>query len=137
MYLHVPLLAFLLTLAPPADAGFAPHQSLARATERLHKFALRHSAGLARDLRIVLQGIAADEQPQASVPSSSRVFCARPDPLGTNNGTSPATPTTPTTSGGTATDSGVVPTATSVYQLQESHVRTLFLLLVPLLNLLL
>ncbi|TDL28915.1 glycoside hydrolase family 16 protein [Rickenella mellea] len=133
--LHVPTLVFLLAqLMSLAEAGFAPHHSLSRATERLHKFAIRHSAGLARDLRVVFYGRdVADQIPLGS----HKVYCKLPDPFNNGNvnggnSTSPATATsssaghsTPTSASGThgSTTAAAQPTTSvpvSQFKLQDS-----------------
>lgn len=142
MYLHAPLLLFLLSQSLPTNAEFAPHRSIARATERLHKFALRHSAGLARDLRVVFQGQYTGQagsrrvvdsctlaytgrsvDTQESLPNSThRVYCVRPDNPFVGESTSPASAapdaarssaTGTATAKGSATSGGTVPASTT------------------------
>ncbi|KII94428.1 glycoside hydrolase family 16 protein [Plicaturopsis crispa FD-325 SS-3] len=134
MHLHLPLglIIFLLVHIAPASAGGFPRvarDTLGRATRHVHRVALKHSAGLARDLRVALGGVLVSQQPINSG-SSNRIYCV----VGSNpssgsgtgtNGTSPATPSGTTTAlpsgSATATSSSAKPTATSPFKLVESH----------------
>ena len=111
----------LLTLdAPGGASAFSPHRSLASATERFHRFAKKQSAGLARDLRVVFQGLNVEQNDV--IADTHKVYCTRPDeaqaPLGNASATSPATRTS-TSSGTTST-----PTAVSPFKLVEEHVSS-------------
>lgn len=128
MYLPPALLLLLLAQEAPTALAFAPHRSLVTATERFHKYAKRRSSRLARDLRVVFQGLSVD-QADSDPNDSHRVYCVRPDDLsglkGNVSSTSPATSHSGSAFA-TATGSGTaVPsaTATSAYKLVESHVR--------------
>ncbi|EJD03859.1 glycoside hydrolase family 16 protein [Fomitiporia mediterranea MF3/22] len=121
MYLPLALPLLLFAQAAPAARAFEPHRSLARATEQFHRYAKRHSARFARDLRVVFQGLSV-EQADSDPNASRQVYCVRPDDLsaglkGNGSSTSPAT----NRPGSTGTASGATPTATSAYKLVESH----------------
>lgn len=130
MRIPTPLLLLVLAQASSVAEAFSPHHSFSKATERLHKFAKRKSAGLARDLRVVFQGIKSDSGTDSG--SSHRVYCVRPssDPFAVikGNSTSPATATTSGTASRTASHTtgtatrAPVPSATSAFKLVESHV---------------
>jgi len=119
-------LSFLVIVAAqssPACAEFALHHSLLRATEQLHNYAKRQSAGLARDLRVVLQGLKIQDLSVQG--DSQRVYCVRPDdPFAAlhGNSTSPAT-ATPKPGGGSpsGTSQAGMPTFTSAFTMVEQH----------------
>ncbi|KAH8120422.1 glycoside hydrolase family 16 protein [Phellopilus nigrolimitatus] len=119
MYLPAAIFLLLLAQGAPTALAFSPHRSLGRAAERLHRFAKRNSAGLARDLKITFQGLSVD-QSEPDSGSQHRVYCVRPDAFtslqGNATSTSPATATRTTTSSGAASA-----TATSAFKLVESH----------------
>ncbi|KLO20225.1 glycoside hydrolase family 16 protein [Schizopora paradoxa] len=111
------VLLFVVGQTTLASAEFAPHRSVLRATERLHEYAKRRSAGLARDLRVVFQGLKEQDSVQGD---SNRVYCVRPDdPFSAFNGssTSPAT----ASPGASGTSQAAVPTFTSAYSVVEKH----------------
>lgn len=133
MRIPTPLLLLVLAQTSSLAEAFSPHHSFSKATERIHKFAKRKSASLARDLRVVFQGIKSDTGTDSG--SSHRVYCVRPssDPFAAikGNSTSPATATTSGTASRTASRTGSstgtatrapVPSATSAFKLVESHV---------------
>ncbi|KAL5535619.1 hypothetical protein ACEPAF_3713 [Sanghuangporus sanghuang] len=125
MYLPPALLLLLSAQVAPVAYAFAPHRSLADATERFHRFAKRHSARFARDLRVVFQGLAVD-QAESDPNASHRVYCVRPDDLSAGFGsnttsTSPATSLATGSASASGTSSGAAPTATSPWKLVESH----------------
>ncbi|TCD66776.1 hypothetical protein EIP91_000967 [Steccherinum ochraceum] len=111
MYLRIPLILFLLasTSPAPSEANIVARssKSIARAANRLHHRALKHSAGLARDLRVAFNG-ALLEQP--SNLGNARVYCVS-NPTGGLSGpavpppnpTSPAPPQQSQPSNGTST----------------------------------
>ena len=141
MRISTPALFLLLSISLEARA-FDARSSLSRATERVHKFALRHSAGLARDLRLILRNL--DQQPLSKSTVTHRVYCTKASVFDSeSNGSSPATPTTGLTGGnnnnnnndnndngdinnntsGTTSGGGPRPTPSSAFRLVEEHVR--------------
>ena len=121
---------FILLLGLESTTALDARSTLVRATERVHKFALRHSAGLARDLRLILRNL--DQQPlskSSAVQGNHRVYCTRPNPFDAN-ATSPASPGGGVDGGnsnngggtGTATGRGPRPTGSSPFKLVEEHV---------------
>lgn len=130
-----------------SNAAFEPHRSFSRATDKFHKFALKHSAGLARDLRIAFSGLAGRAVSEPD--DSQKVLCARPGTfVSPSNSTSPASapdngghvhPSTTGHHGGVSSTSSAKgpgstslpspsslapqPAPTSAFKLQESHVR--------------
>ncbi|EJD03860.1 uncharacterized protein FOMMEDRAFT_167171 [Fomitiporia mediterranea MF3/22] len=121
MYLPLALSILLFAHAAPTTCAFKPHKALARVTERFHQYAKRHSVQFARDLRVVFQGLSG-EKDEFDPNASRRVYCVRPDDLGLKGNGSSTSPTTDRSgSTGSATASGATPTATSAYQLVESH----------------
>lgn len=131
MRIPTPLLLLVLAQTSSLAEALSPHLSFSKATERIHKFAKLKSAGLARDLRVVFQGIKSDTGTDSG--SSHRVYCVRPssDPFAAikGNSTSPATATTSGTASRTVSGSvtgtatrAPVPSATSAFKLVESHV---------------
>lgn len=76
MYLHLPLLLFLLAHAAQSEANVLARssESIVRVATRAHRRAVKGSAGLARDLRLSFRGILADTQQPAAI-SNSRIYC--------------------------------------------------------------
>ncbi|PSS37199.1 hypothetical protein PHLCEN_2v970 [Hermanssonia centrifuga] len=76
MYLHLPLLLFLLAHATQSEANVLARssESIVRVATRAHRRAVKGSAGLARDLRLSFRGILADTQQPAAI-SNSRIYC--------------------------------------------------------------
>lgn len=60
--MHFPTYLILLALAQTYPAEAAHSNIFRRATESFHKVALKHSAGLARDLRIAFGGLLVDKR---------------------------------------------------------------------------
>ncbi|EIM86268.1 uncharacterized protein STEHIDRAFT_147699 [Stereum hirsutum FP-91666 SS1] len=60
--MHLPTYLILLALAQAYPAEAAHSNIFRRATESFHKVALKHSAGLARDLRIAFGGLLVDKR---------------------------------------------------------------------------
>lgn len=117
MYFSTAFFLFLLSQdVPEVNAKLTLH-SISRATERLHKYANYKSSRIARDLRLVFQGLAVD---QSSSELSQRVYCVRPDALSSLRNDTDTTSTSPATA--TSTGSSSSPTITSAYKLVESHV---------------
>ncbi|KAH7929380.1 hypothetical protein BV22DRAFT_1102515 [Leucogyrophana mollusca] len=108
MYSQLPLLAFLLANAAPSSAGLFSGSShtLHLATHHAHKVAIKHSAGLARDLRVALRGVLDVQSPSSP---NQNVYCVSSGggvsvPVGSSNTSSPSATTSaagsqPTTSG--------------------------------------
>lgn len=119
MYLPIALLLLLVSQGLPLASALAPHKSLSRATERLHSFAKRKSAGLARDLRVIFQGLSVDTV-ESDSSSSHRVYCVRPDPFSAADGNS----TSPANASPSGTASSPASTATSAFKLVEEHVSS-------------
>jgi hypothetical protein len=108
------------------------HSLFKRAADGFHKTALRHSSGLARDLRLAFRGLS-DPGRVAVFRSSNKAYCVSNKGLGTSNGTgsnenhSTATPTS--TGNGSPTASA---SSTQLnWQLAQSYVRSLFWPSVP------
>ena len=125
MHINPALLFTLITLTARADAVDV-RGTLLRATERVHNFALKHSAGLARDLRLVLRSL--DQQPLSKNTVTHRVYCTRAAVFDPNN-TSPANPPNESAGGNrtataTATGGAPRPTATSLFTLVDAHVSS-------------
>lgn len=101
-------------------------------TERFHHAALRHSAGLARDLRVAWGGILVTRAQPNSKRSLQRrnFYCINQKeggqvPFTAGNRTSSVHPSPTGTSGystASSTSSGATPSSTSSWKLVESHV---------------
>ena len=104
------------------------HSLFKRATDGFHKTALRHSSGLARDLRIAFRGLGGPAR-LAVVRSNNKAYCVSSAGLSTSNGTgsnenhSTATPTSTAKGSATATASSTQLN----WQLAQSYVRSLSL----------
>jgi len=120
MYLRLPLILFLVaTAAPePSDASMLARssESIVRSAHRLHRRAIRHSAGLARDLRVAFNGVRL-EQPSAI--GNARVYCvSSPNgglsgPPPPSNPTSPASPSQSHSANGTASSTRGSPSSSA------------------------
>ncbi|KAI0078493.1 hypothetical protein K474DRAFT_1660304 [Panus rudis PR-1116 ss-1] len=130
------LLCLLLSVAPSDANLFArSSHSVVSAANRVHKRAVKHSAGLARDLRLALGGILLE---QNSNVGNARVYCVSSPNGGSsltnattpNNPTSPATASHPTSSGSPASSaSGSSPTngaSASPWKLSQNFQGTSF-----------
>jgi hypothetical protein len=137
--LHTALLAlaFANTLVDPVDAVpvHAAKRHLKRATGGFHQSALRHSAGLARDLRVALRGLGVGSPAHLAVrddDSGSGVYCVPvPDGYQNTNHThtahsSPVATTTNRHPSSVTSSSTPSSTAVSNFQLAESYVRVKF-----------
>jgi hypothetical protein len=115
MHLPCPLWLFLLGLIPSQSSASSSH-----AIRRLHNTAIRHSAGLARDLRVAFQPILVTKRANNS--SLNKVYCIAANTKQVGNGTSAVKPGK---GSGTGTAGGAVPTQTgsqsSPWTLTESH----------------
>lgn len=130
-------LALANTLVDPVDAMpvHAAKRHLRRATDGFHNTALRHSAGLARDLRIAFRGLGKGSPSLVAVTNSTGgpTYCV-PVPDGTNQSNTnkththaPPGATTSKTHGPSATGTSVpTSTAQSNFQLAQSYVRLNF-----------
>src|SRR6266404_3369337 len=135
------VLAFANTLVEPVNA--APSQApkrhlLKHATDGFHKTALRHSARLAKDLRIALRGLGVASPMPVSVPNSgSAAFCVPKgsNPKSNTNTTAPSVAhtlspvaTTSTSKGASSVTSTSTPSPTvqSNWALAQSYVRLNF-----------
>ncbi|THH30175.1 hypothetical protein EUX98_g4019 [Antrodiella citrinella] len=138
MYLRIPLILFLVaTAAPgPSDASMLARssESIVRSAHRLHTRAIKHSAGLARDLRIAFSGVRL-EQPSAA--GNAKVYCVSspngglnappasnprptsPAPSQPANGTAAASAATPSATGGSAAPSASLPA--SAWKLLQAY----------------
>ena len=138
------VLALANTLIDPVDAmpTHAPKRHLLkRATNGFHKTALRHSAGLAHDLRIALRGLGVASPVRVSVTNgSSAAYCvsvpnASKPKSNTNTTTASSGRSSPTstTKGPSSVTSTSTPssTAQSDWRLAESYVRLNFYFCVP------
>jgi hypothetical protein len=111
MRLPVSLLLLVLTLNPSlSSAGTASH-----IIRRLHDTALRHSAGLARDLRVAFHPILIPRSVNSS--SQGAVYCI----AATKANSSISNNAKPGKGGGTGTSKAPAPTQTSPWTLIESH----------------
>lgn len=85
MYLNLPL-GLIFYLLAPSEANLLSRtsESIGAAAHQVHGVALKHSAGLARDLRLALNGVLVSH----SIPSGHRLYCtsSRPDDDGSDNG---------------------------------------------------
>lgn len=104
-------------------------------TKRIHNVALKHSAGLANDLRVALGGVlfTRRQQPSNSDLQKRAVYCVSSNgggaqvPLGGGNGTARPSSTVTSTTGtrpsstATSTSGAPIPSSTSSWQLAEAH----------------
>lgn len=136
MHFNIALLLSVLAQATTSTAACTSTASHSL-TKRLHDVALKHSAGLAKDLRTAFGGVLVNRQPSPVSGSKLRkrnAYCISQRgsggqvPLGGNgNGTTthrPSSTSTSRSSGAspTSTGSGAAPSATSNWKLVESHV---------------
>src|ERR1700722_14646311 len=126
MYSHLPLALFLLLA--PSDATFLPRtpRAISSAADRVHRVASKHTVGLARDLRVALEGVLAAPQTPTSV-TQTHVYCVSTksgngtaSSSGHHHGTSTSTHTS-TSSAASASASA----SSSPWKLAESHVSLL------------
>ena len=135
MYVHVPLVLFLLATVAPADANLLARgsDSLARAATRAHRHVSKRGASLARDIRLSVRGILANDAQQPATVGSARVYCvSQPSPgVLPNNGTgtSPAGPSGTATSptGTSPSPSASASSSSSPWKLLQTYVGTLSL----------
>jgi hypothetical protein len=140
LFLDTALLALVLanTLVDPVDAMpvHAAKRHLRRATDGLHSTALRHTASLARDLRIAFRGLGTSSPSLVAVTNSTGgpAYCV-PVPDGsssqsnTNKTHTHASPgaTTSTSKRPSSTNTNTpTSTAQSNFQLAQSYVRLNF-----------
>ncbi|KIM84668.1 glycoside hydrolase family 16 protein [Piloderma croceum F 1598] len=136
MYFHIHLVVifFCSQIVPTTIAKSYSSHSI---TERLHNVALKHSAGLASDLRVALGGVLLTrrQQPTNSGLQNRAVYCVSQQssknnggaqvPLsgGGNGTTTTIRPSGTSGSGGTATSTtgGSTPSSTSSWTLAEAH----------------
>ena len=86
--------------------------------QRAHKYALRHTFGLVRDIRIAFQGSLAVRDVSEN-DAAQKVMCVRPaNPLAPTG-----EPTSPAKTAPSATISTAIPSSTSAYKLQALYVR--------------
>lgn len=98
MYIHVPLLLFLLSNAAPSDAALFSRDSessLSRAARHVRRHVIKRSTGLLDDLRLAYTGIRLQQQQaqqqQQVLFQSSKMYCVNNGNTGlgiANNGTS-------------------------------------------------
>lgn len=129
MYIHVPLILFLLANVAATDASLLARSSdsLVRAATRAHKHAIQRSAGLAKDLRLSFRGLLAvdsqqQQQQQPAAVGNSRVYCVNSagtgltgngtNVIGSGDGTSTVSSGSKPTSAGASSGKGA-PTASS------------------------
>jgi hypothetical protein len=132
------LLALANTLIDPVDAlpTHAPKRHLLkRATDGFHKTALRHSAGLAQDLRVALRGLGVSSPARRSV-TDAAAYCI-PKPKTNSNTTTTSSSShsaTSTSKGPSSVTSSSTPssTAQSNWQLAQDYVRLNFYFRAPL-----
>lgn len=106
MYTLLPLIAFALVLAP---ASLAQGKSLV--LTRAHKVAVKHSAGLARDLRVAFSSILTT-QPSSS--SNQNYYCVGSDGEGVSTPSSGNSSSSSTTKGNATSTGTAAPSSTSV-----------------------
>ncbi|KAF7986223.1 hypothetical protein HWV62_38669 [Athelia sp. TMB] len=149
MYLRIPLILVLCAQTIPAYASTPYTYPGSNTLKRFHNAALKHSAGLARDLRVALNGILAAPPREQKRNQKRDVFCETSNgggqvPLGLNSSsistsgivssttktstgaqsTSPSHTTTgssSSTSSPSSSSGGAAPTSASSWQLKESH----------------
>ncbi|KAI0047675.1 glycoside hydrolase family 16 protein [Auriscalpium vulgare] len=136
--MRVPAALALFTLIHALAADAEAKHLVKRATEHFHTAALRHSAGLARDLRTALRGLSAEAPPAriAVRGSTGKTYCVSSKPSGSlgktppgANGTSSAAPAPSqssssvgkSTAKGSSTAAAPAPTATSNWKLAQSY----------------
>ncbi len=98
MYIHVPLLLFLLSNVAPSDAALFSRDSessLSRAARHVRRHVIKRSTGLLDDLRLAYTGIRLQQQQapqqQQVLFQSSKLYCVNNGNTGlgiANNGTS-------------------------------------------------
>ncbi|KAI0762075.1 concanavalin A-like lectin/glucanase domain-containing protein [Irpex lacteus] len=130
MYLHLPLLLFLLASVSPSDANIFARgtESFTRIAAKAHRHAAHRSAGLARDLRLSFRGLLAEQPQGAQTVANSRVYCVNAPGLSANNNTSPVISNgttivsgpSPTSSGGKASATAS-PAPSSPWKLKQSY----------------
>lgn len=116
MYIHVPLLLFLLANAAPSDAALFSRDSessLSRAARHVRRHVIKRSTGLLDDLRLAYTGIRLQQQQtqqkQQVLFQSSKMYCVNNGNTGlgiANNGTSGS-------SAPSSSDTGISPSASS------------------------
>ncbi|KAI8983364.1 concanavalin A-like lectin/glucanase domain-containing protein [Trametes punicea] len=76
MYLHVPLLLFLLSNAAPGDAALFSRGSdrLSSAVQHVHRHVIKRSTGLLDDLRLAYAGMRLQQQPQVLF-QQDKLYC--------------------------------------------------------------
>lgn len=133
------LLLLAIAQASPSSAKQSSSLESISITKRFHNAALRHSAGLARDLRTAWGGVLVTraQQPKSKRSLQKRnIYCVSQKnggqvPFSAGNRTSSAHPGPTGTSGSgghsssstaTSTGSGATPSSTSSWKLVESHV---------------
>lgn len=136
MYLHTPLLLFLLTNIVSADANIFARSSdsFVRAASAAHQHAIKRSSGLARDLRLALSPILV-AQDQAS--GAGRIFCISSAGLTSSNSTggnsstaasasfsAPSGTATATHSGSATSPAASASVAASPWKLTQAYVST-------------
>ncbi|KZP32443.1 glycoside hydrolase family 16 protein [Athelia psychrophila] len=146
MYLHIPLLLVLCAQTIPVSAANPYTYPGSHALKRFHNAALKHSAGLARDLRVAFNGILAPPPHEQKAIQKRDMFCEATNgqvPFAVNSsspstssisstsaktsGSAQPTSAIPTSAGGSSTStpsssaSGAAPTSTSAWKLAESH----------------
>lgn len=131
------------TAAGDASSGAPASDSL---IGRAHRAAVRHSAGLARDLRVAFRGVLRERRDTSSPLANQRIMAAqKPYCVSGQPGTSPANPgvvhngttsasgpksttatrSTTRTASATTTQGGATPTASSAWQIWKDYVGPL------------
>ncbi|TFY66209.1 hypothetical protein EVG20_g4882 [Dentipellis fragilis] len=139
MHLPTTLLLLVLSQGFPVDAQFSAGHIVKRTADRFHTVALKHSAGLARDIRTAFKGMLVAQPPVRVSVGITKPYCVSSKSGGVHSGFQPATNGTnsnpsPTTSGkpgkptGTSTSSGASPssTFTSDWKLVQSYAGNSF-----------
>ncbi|KAH8101373.1 concanavalin A-like lectin/glucanase domain-containing protein [Cristinia sonorae] len=128
MYLHLPLILSLVATAAPSSAE-------SNLLSRLHRRAIKHSSGFARDLRLTFNGVRSEQPPALA---NARVYCVSspnsglgdPPAIPSPNPTSPAQPangtstrgsSSPSSSGSSAAPTGGASLPPSPWKLLQSY----------------
>ncbi|OSD05773.1 glycoside hydrolase family 16 protein [Trametes coccinea BRFM310] len=76
MYLHVPLLLFLLANVAPSDAALFSRGSdrLSTAARHVHRHVIKRSTGLLDDIRLAYAGIRLQQKPQVAL-QQTKLYC--------------------------------------------------------------
>ncbi|KAH7914464.1 glycoside hydrolase family 16 protein [Hygrophoropsis aurantiaca] len=115
MYTQLAVLAFLLANVAPSNAGLFSRSThgFNIAAHHAHKVAIKHSAGLARDLRVAFRGVLDVQSPDSP---SQNVYCVSSGggvtvPIPNSNSSSPSATSSAAGSAPTSSGSSSVPSS--------------------------